>query len=309
VRVVETFSKRLKEGNQKGQDVFKYDVVPPALRVQICHIWRECMGDEGSSYSGRNPIFEQLQKTAAAEFGLFELGSDRHGHAKAIVDFFCEEATDEQALDLIDLSFRMLALHGGRVAWRNLWEPNISYADALEDLNARFMEHGIGYRFVSGSKPQLIKMDNEHLHKEVVLPALQLLHEQNFRGADEEYRKAHEHYRHGRQKECLNECLKSFESTMKTICSKKKWEFKDTDTAKSLIDTCLNNGLLPSFIHSHLGTVRSALESAIPTVRNKLGGHGQGIEPKEVPDFYAEYLLHETAATIVLLISAYKDLA
>jgi hypothetical protein len=83
---------------------------------------------------------------------------------------------------------------------------------------------------------------------------------------------------------------------MKTICTKRKWAYKEGDTASTLIDICLKNGLLPTFMQTHLGTVKSALESAIPTVRNKMGGHGQGPEPKEVPQFYAEYLLHETAA-------------
>ena len=112
----------------------------------------------------------------------------------------------------------------------------------------------------------------------------------------------------GDHKECLVDCLKAFESTMKTICAKRKWAYKDTDTASTLIDTCLKSGLLPPFMQTHLGTVKSALESAIPTVRNRLGGHGQGVQPKEVPQFYAEYLLHETAATIVFLVDAYKAL-
>jgi hypothetical protein len=62
------------------------------------------------------------------------------------------------------------------------------------------------------------------------------------------------------------------------------------------------------FHRAHLGAVRSALESAIPTVRNKLGGHGQGAKPREIPAFYATYLLHETASTIVFLVTAYKKL-
>ena len=95
---------------------------------------------------------------------------------------------------------------------------------------------------------------------------------------------------------------------MKTICARRKWPYKQTDTASALIEICLKNGLLPTFMQSHLGTIKSALESAIPTVRNKLSGHGQGEQPKSVPKFYAEYLLHETAATIVFLVDAYKAL-
>lgn len=209
---------------------------------------------------------------------------------------------------MIDMSFNFVVEANREWQWKDAWQAQISDDEAIRDLNARFLEHGIGYTFISGESPQLIRMDNAHLHKEAVIPALRLLHEEGFKGANSEYRKAHEHYRVGAYKECLNECLKAFESTMKTICTKRKWAYKETSTASSLIDTCLTNSLLPPFMQTHLGTIKSALESSIPTIRNKMGGHGQCVNPKDVPQFYAEYLLHETATTIVFLVEAYKAL-
>jgi len=97
-----------------------------------------------------------------------------------------------------------------------------------------------------------------------------------YAGANAEFLKAFEHYRHGNIKECLNECLKAFESTMKPICTKRKWFFKATDTARTLIDVCFQNKLVPDLIQSHIAGFRAALESGIPTIRNKLAGHGQG---------------------------------
>ncbi len=130
------------------------------------------------------------------------------------------------------------------------------------------------------------------MHRDVVLPALTLLSEQGFDGANAEYRSAHEHYRHATYKECLNDCLKAFESTMKTICTKRGWAYDPgRDTASTLICTCISNGLVPSFMQSSL--------MAIPTVRNKLSGHGQGPEPKQVPQYVAEFLQHKTAATVI----------
>lgn len=61
-------------------------------------------------------------------------------------------------------------------------------------------------------------------------------------------------------------------------------------------------------MQSHLGAVQAALTSAIPTVRNKMGGHGQGAQLVQVPAYYAGYLLHEAAATILFLMNAYKAL-
>jgi hypothetical protein len=135
-----------------------------------------------------------------------------------------------------------------------------------------------------------------------------LLTDENFEGANAEFLKAFEHYRHGKTKECLNECLKAFESTMKAICSKRKWVFKPTDTAKALIEVCFQNNLIPVLVQSHISGFRSTLESGIPTIRNKLAGHGQGATVIEVPPHYASYMLHLTATTIKFLVEAEKEL-
>jgi hypothetical protein len=304
----DTFSKRQKRLKGEFVDVFTYEI-PHPLRVQISNLWIECFGSAKREYTGNNPAYETLHKIMSNEFGLFSFGSSvLRDHVNAIVDFFVDQATTEQSLDMIDMSFRYALLKHRDREWVNTFRVKISDEDAIEQLNVRFLEHGVGYEFILGESPQLIRKDNEHLHKEAVIPALRLLHEEGFAGADAEYRRAHEHYRKGAYKECLNECLKAFESTMTTICAKRKWPSKPTDTARALIDICLKNGLLPPFMQSRLGTIKSALESAIPTVRNKLSGHGQGEQPKSVPKFYAEYLLHETAATIVFLVDAYKAL-
>jgi hypothetical protein len=305
--IFDTFSKRQKKLRGEVPDVFTYDDIPPSLRIQICHIWKQSLGIESGDYTGLNPIYSQIQESLAAEFGLFSLGDSLHGNAGAIVSYFTRQADTTQALDMIELSFAYLVRASNDYRWRGVWRQQISADQAISDLNQRFLEHGIGYAFAAADGGgQLIRKDNEHLHKNAVMPALRLLHEEGFKGASDEYRSAHQHYRQGSYKECLNNCLKAFESTLKTICSKKKWTFNSTDTASRLIETCLNNGLLPSFMQTHLGTVKSALESAIPTIRNKLGGHGQGAQPVQVPPFYAEYLLNETASTIVFLVEAYK---
>lgn len=308
--VIDTFTKRQKRLRGEANDVFTYDQIPDALRVQICHIWFECLGAGRIDYIGQNPAYYRLHKSLAAEFGMlhFPGALTNHNPAALFMDFFISQADTDQALDMIDLSFQYAVLHNSDREWKSKFDVTIASEQAISDLNIRFLEHGLGYEFIGGEVPQLIKKNNEHLHREAIIPALQLLHEEGFQGANEEYRKAHEHYRDGRNKECLNECLKAFESTMKTICKKRKWTYREADTASALIDVCLKNNLFPTSLQSHLGTVKSALESAIPTLRNKMGAHGQGEVPKDVPQFYAEYLLHETAATIVFLVSAYRAL-
>jgi hypothetical protein len=172
---------------------------------------------------------------------------------------------------------------------------------AIHELNVRFRENGVGYEFASG---QIIRIDSQLIHQEIIKPALHFLQHAKFKGANEEFLSAHSHYRQGKHKECLNDCLKAFESTLKTICSKRKWAFNATDTAKNLIEIVFDKGLIPPFLQSHLTGLRTTLESGIPTVRNKLSGHGQGVQPVEVPEYIASYALHLTASNILLLIKA-----
>ena len=49
--------------------------------------------------------------------------------------------------------------------------------------------------------------------------ALALLGTEEYAEANAEFLKALEHYRKGETKECLTECLKAFETTMKAICN------------------------------------------------------------------------------------------
>ena len=161
---------------------------------------------------------------------------------------------------------------------------------------------------VSGPKEPLthVRIESQFIHAEVVKPALALLTAKEYAEANAEFLTALEHYRKGETKQCLNECLKTFESTMKAICTKRKWAVRSKDTAKELIDVCLKNGLTPPLIHSHIRGVRATLARGIPTIRNRPPGHGQELELIEVPPHYARYMLNLTAATIHFLIESEK---
>ena len=125
-----------------------------------------------------------------------------------------------------------------------------------------------------------------------------------YEGANAEFLNAHEHYRAGRYKECLNDCLKAFESCLKSICHTRQWHYSETDNVKRLIDIVLDNRLIPEFMKSHFSGLRSTLEAGVPTLRNKRGGHGQGTRVVPVPEYMATYALHLTASNILLLAKA-----
>jgi len=194
---------------------------------------------------------------------------------------------------------------------RKEWYPAVTEGrklepdEAIADLNERFKEHGIGYQFGSN---ELIKVGSTLIHSEAVKPTLRLLGGQKrFAGANQEFLSAFEHYRHGRNKESLVDALKSFESVMKAICKKQQWPYDERDSAKKLIDICLAQGLIPAYLQSQFTSLRSLLESGVPTVRNRLGGHGQGTQTIVVTQSIASYALHLTASNVLFLTGLEKE--
>lgn len=306
----ETYTQRQRRLRGESIDVFIYDQIPDSLRVHIIQIWRKAIGEPTikGSYTVAYETYEDIHEALSAEFGVFRLGP-KGNHYAALTTYLMQCNELNYLLDIIDFTFRTITELPLNASWRVVYQREaITAKQAVDWLNARFLQHGVGYQFILGSEPQLIRKDNEHVHKETVIPALQLLHDHAFDGANEEYRSAHKHYRHGRIDECLTDCLKSFESAMKTICNRCGWPLPEKPVASVLIKTCLKNGLLGEFMEQHLGNFQAALESGVPTVRNRLGAHGQGETFTEVPSFYAEYMISETAVNLVLLINAYKAL-
>lgn len=304
--VFDLFSKRQRKLRGEIPDVFTYDEISQALRVRIVHIIRDAIGEDSySSFGSTNEaqmVYEFIQQTLCREYGRFKLTDGyNEGFKEQVLNFLLQTTDTDQALDVVELSFkyidRVIRKDYQRYSYHT--NPKINPDQAIAELNERFREEGVGYSFESG---EIIRIDSTYIHSEVTKPTISLLWNQKFLGANEEYLKAHEHYRHGRNKECLTECLKAFESTLKIICKEKGWAFNQTDTSKKLIQICFQNGLVPSFTQNQFTSLQNLLESGIPTIRNKLGGHGQGQIPQRVDDEMTRYGLNLTGTNIIFLI-------
>jgi hypothetical protein len=299
------FSKRQKQLRSKASDSLTYDNIPSKFRQQIIYIWRDAIGDDNYFELARN-MYAEIVNILRREYGVSSLVSEWYDkESEELENFFLTCEDNEKILDVIELVFHVIDNATRDFAYSLDASPNSTADEAIEELNGRFREHGIGYAYESG---QLIRKDSEYLHSEVIKPVIRILENPEFQGANEEFMKALEHYRHENYKECLNECLKAFESTMKIICHKRNWQYNQNDTAKRLIEICLSNNLIPSFLQTQVTALKSVLESGVPTIRNKLSGHGQGTQKSTVPQHFAEYALHTTASTILFLVDSEKNL-
>jgi len=299
--IVELFSKRQKKLRGETLDVYQYDHLPEAFRIQVIHIWKDAIG--GTQHRRSVETYKRIYDLLCREYGVFKLNeSDYPDNLLAgLANFLLCTNEIEKALDVVELSFRVISKVCSKYDYRMDADVTMTPESAINELNHRFLEHGIGFQFISDA---IIRMDSQIIHSEVIKPAITLLHREDYKGANDEFLKAHEHYRHGRYKECLNECLKSFESTLKTICKQKKWSHKETDTANTLINICFHNDLVPKFLQSEFSALRTTLECGIPTTRNKMSGHGQGDSIITVPSHLASYLLHMTGAAIIFLVES-----
>ena len=298
--IIDLFSKRQKRLRGDVPDVYVYETIPEALRVQIVHIWKDAFGDNEGYQPGARNAYKFIHDALCREYGLFKLHDHANDYFEAAANFLLQTKDVERALDTIELSFKYI----DRVVREQSYEHEgikMSPDDAITELNGRFREHGVGYQYESG---QVIRVDSQLIHAEVVQPALRFLAGRMYKGANQEFLSAHSRYRSRKYKECLNDCLKAFESTLKAICDKRGWPYDPGATAKKLIDIVFSRQLVPSFMQAHFAAVRTTLESGVPTVRNKLGAHGQGTTPTSVPECIASYALHLTATTVVFLAKA-----
>lgn len=241
--IFETFTKRQKKREQTGQqDVYQYDNLPPEFRVQIIHIWNDAIGFQrkkhvqlGSYYVGTpaEELWRAIHDALSREKGVFDLGNrNDHDYCSRCRSHLLTADLDD-SLNIIELSFRAIdRIIREDASYKTEVETKLQPDDAIEELNARFREHGIGYQYEQG---ELIRIDSHYVHAEAVVPALSLLQDAAFRGPSEEFLRAHEHYRKGDFKEAIVNALKAFESTMKAICDARGWKYDPTATASVLI--------------------------------------------------------------------------
>lgn len=295
--VFDLFSKRHKK-KETTPDVYAYDHIPNKCRVQIVQILTDALAVTGDE------VYEFVVKVLRREYGMFELwdGASQYTYQHELTRFFIRTKNVLEALDVIELSCRGVQDSTDIVEY-NRSATQSEATEAIQELNIRLRENAVGYRFEHG---QVVRVDSEYIHSEVVQPVLRVLNDADYSGPQEEFLKAHEHYRSGKTKEAMNECVKALESTLKVICDKQGWVYSNRAAASELLQVCFEKNLVSDFWQSHYSALRSLLESGVPTARNRLSAHGQGATPVDVPEHIASYLIHQTAAAILFLMEAEK---
>lgn len=311
---MELYSKRQKAA-ETSSTAYRYDL-PLEFRNQVIFIWAKAAGYSDSPVSHRsiapydlekmatlmtNRLFDKVRSDFCEEYGLAGLPAAGlfDTPCQAVRTFF-QTCPDDQALDIIQLTFNEIVAAEMSPEFIGYVQPSLGASDAVGKLNRRFREGGIGFRLELG---RIVRLDSEFLHSETTEAALTLMHSNDFEGALEEFRLAHKYYRQGpdHYDDCLTNCLKALESTLQKIIVLRKWEMPGDPKFDNLFAEVRKKGLFPPFIGSHLGELRKFLQ-AVAVIRNEEGAHGAGAEPNEVPEPLVAYQIHLTGSAIVFLI-------
>lgn len=305
INLYKLYSERMR--NRSGEpEVYVYEHFPNAFRNQVFYIMADVLKRCSNNYEKLwDILFDRFAREKGVKLDIEEAEWGNYG--ELCFEKYIESSNCIDFLDMMDFVFHIIDDGFRKIQFKRDSELDVEEIvdKAIEKLNYRFRQHNLGYEFVNG---EIIRIDNKVIHQEIVKPALRLLYEEGFDGAEEEYRKAFEYRRKGDNKNAILEAGKAFESTMKTICDKKGYTYdKAKDTAAKLINILESNNFYPSYMSSHLSNLRTTLETGLPVVRNKNAGHGQGSTVTPISDEFAEYALNLAATNIVLLVGIYKS--
>jgi hypothetical protein len=285
-----------------------YDQIRRECRMQIANIARDFfLANNLKEYSEKYTwpfiqrvikdahFIESLYKESAynAFGGKVSASSEVLGYLKTMEDL-------NKGLDVIELIFSIIVkMPEFEKAMHHSFEK-YPPADAVNDLNKRFSQHCLGYKFEGD---MIIRIDSELLYETITKEVLVFLTNPVYHNIDYEYRQAHKHYRNGDYKDCIANASKAFESTMKVICNNKGYVVSETATAAPLLKALFDNQFIPNYIQTELTSLQDVLGKGVTVVRNKTSGHGAGSSVIVVSESLAVYVLNMAGSNIKFLLS------
>lgn len=209
-------------------------------------------------------------------------GPDSSSHQR--LEFIMTKSHHYRALDAIE------TVHAGL-------EPN-QKEPYRQKINEIFQTHRCPWRLQDG---QFFKLDSAFLGAELIGSAYGALVSNNLVGAADEFAKARQEQVSGEVKDAIFHACKSFESTLKVLTGESHLN------ADKLLQKFQEQGYLDDLPEAVRAGVTKQVLTALPFLRNKLSGHGQGAEVVTVPSIYGELAIQLAAAFQNFLIAKHVE--
>jgi hypothetical protein len=150
------------------------------------------------------------------------------------------------------------------------------------------------------SDGQFFQVDSDFLDQEINQKTESLLREHGFQGAHDEFRSALEDLSGDEPKDAIIKACKSFESTLK-IATGKNGDFT------ALQEAFRKAGFMDDIPEDDAKAICKQVLGSLPTLRNKLGAHGQGDHIVHVPRPYALLAVYLAGALNQFVVDLYLN--
>lgn len=267
--------------------------VPARARLRIWKTmqrlngWWDTVSDTG--WQSQTSHIDEVAEFLKQEYGASDLVAyTGDGNERAAVDLetFVQRCYPSQLLDVVE------AFHGQL-------EPEAGRGTFEQEANRILREENLGWRMSAG---ELFKLDSEFLEAEVLARTEELLQANGYAGALDEFREARNDLTAGETREAIAKAQAAFESTMKTILK------VSSGSASQLIRQLGDNGFYDDLPEDTRAAFPEQVLMSLPTLGNKLGRHGQGVDVVDVPRHYAELAVHLAGSYIRYLVERELEL-
>jgi len=151
------------------------------------------------------------------------------------------------------------------------------------------------------SRGEFFKLDRDFVRVRLSATASEALVANDFVGAADEYAKCRQELGSGDVKDAIFYAGKSLESVLKVMTGQKH------ANATQLIDELLSQGFLDDLPEDIRQGFAQQVMRPVPFLRNKLGGHGQGVVVTEVPPVYGTLAVQLAGAIHNFLIAKHIE--
>lgn len=279
------FSKRLKKALEKK--TIPYPSLSRNLRKRLamkCRDHNECesFGDYAET---KTEALSSLERTYGTE--ILRVQDEKTNGDREATDFedFLVFAYPHQVLDALEAFSRLLS----------------------SDVNKYSFQAGINAVLAEEESPWQMSDGRIYLVDSRFLDALkdqaeEEMKREGFLGAHEEFRDARSYLQAGTTDDAIHKANCAFESALKSLLNQRE------GTANDLLNKLREEtDLLDAVSPEAQKVIILKVLQGLPVLRHKIGGHGQGAEPANVPRAYGDLAVNLAATYIKFLLDLKKE--
>lgn len=237
--------------------------------------------DPSDNWRESTTVLAELPRELCHRYGedqLIAFGDDEGTRVPVDLKGFVERGYPSHVFDVVELFYSQL--------------PSERQLEFQRELNGILEEERSDWRLADG---QFFKVDSQFLDVHVVARSYELLKAEGFEGALDELNQARNELAADNIKGAIHNACKSLESVLKAVSK------VESGNASVLIRGLVEQGFYEGLPDDFARAFGDSVLMALPFMRNRLAGHGQGSMVVDVPRVYGELAIH-LAATLLLFV-------